>query len=282
MKLLTCLVFHYRPERLQFLKQVSHAHQFLAPTVQTVITTNTSDPQELESIMSISPSNNARFSIEIESFSDLPRPWLLPWAHKAPFAKKMQDPSYTHFLFSEDDIEVTPTNIEYWMRTREKLRPFGLYPSFFRVEWCEDKEEWMSSDVTEPVSLAVTFKLRSSSGNYHYLNMPNPYQAMFFYDRELMEEHAASHTFDIMTYGHVETIDHNKNWGGGGVAERANFALTYVDVPAGFTSRNVVPYFEKFMQLDPHCFIHHLPNNYANSNSESGLGQLLVRNLLCA
>jgi len=282
MKLLTCIVFHYKEDRLVYLRQVLRMQQFLAPIVHVVVTTNTDTPSDLESIRSSAPANTDRFNLEIESFSQLSNPWLLPWAHKVVFTRKMKDPSYTHFMFSEDDIEVSPVNVQYWLRTREWLRPFGLYPSFFRVEWSEQRGEWVSTDISRPVSLAQTFQLRASNGNYHYLNMPNPYQAMFFYDRELMQEHAASHTFDIVAYGRVDTIDHNKNWGGGGVAERANYALTFVNVPPGFTSRNVVPYFEKFMQLDPHCFIHHLPNNYANSNSQVGLGQLPVNKVLCA
>jgi hypothetical protein len=282
MKLLSCIAFHYKAERLTYLRQVLHMQQFLSPEVHVVVTTNTNDQQEIESIKKIAPENSGNFNLGIESFSQLPNPWLLPWAHKVVFAGKLKDSSYSHFMFSEDDIEVTSANVQYWLRAREWLRPFGLYPSFFRVEWSEQKSEWVSTDIAKPVSLALTFQLRSLKGDYHYLNMPNPYQAMFFYDRELMEEHAASDTFDIMKYARVETIDHNKDWGGGGVAERANYALTFVNVPAGFTSRNVVPYFEKYMMLDPHCFIHHLPNNYANSNSEKGFGQLPVRSVLCA
>jgi len=279
MKLLTCIVFHYKAERLSYLRQVLHNHQYLAPTVHSIVTTNTNDPSELAGIASVAPSTSGHYRFDIESFSQLPNPWLLPWAHKGVFAVRMKDSSYTHFMFSEDDIEVSPVNVEYWLRTREWLRPFGLYPSFFRVEWSEKASQWMSTDIANPVSIAGSFILRSVNGNYHYLNMPNPYQAMFFYDRELMEEHAASDTFDILKYGHIERIDNTP--GGGGVAERANLALTFEKVPAGFISRNVVSYFEKYRLLDPHCFVHHLPNNYANLRNDLKFGKLPVKDVLC-
>lgn len=281
MKLLTCIAFHYKAERLPFLRQALHMQQFLAPEVYAVVTTNTGDQSELASIYSIAPANTKHFRFEIESFDTLPNPWLLPWAHKVVFARKMIDSSYTHFMYSEDDIEVSPINIEYWLRAREALRPFGLYPSFFRVEWSEQKQGWMSTDIAEPVSISTAPKLRSVNGNYHYLNLPNPYQAMFFYDRDLMAEHVASETFDITRYGHIETIDMYKGWGGGGVAERANYALTFVNVPKGFTSRNVIPFFEKYMLIDTHCFIHHLPNNYANRLPELRMGKLQIQKILC-
>jgi hypothetical protein len=214
---------------------------------------------------------------EIESFPDLPNPWLLTWAHKVVFARKINDLSFTHFMYTEDDLEVTPNNVYYWIRAREALRPFGLYPSFLRVEWNDTEHDWFCTDISSPVSTVTAPKLSSAFGHYQYLNMPNPYQGLFFYDRELMIEHVESETFDIMKYGHLEAI--NATWGGG-VAERANFALTFVNTPAGFSSRNVVPYFVKYLQIDPHCWVHHLPNNYANGNIETSLGKLRVRDLL--
>lgn len=279
MKLLTCIVFHYKKERLCYLQKIVNMQQHLAEVVNVVVNTNTSDANELESIRLIAPVSSARFTFEIESF-DLPNPWLLPWAHKVTFARKMSDPSFTHFMFTEDDIEVAPVNVQYWLNARDLLRPLNLYPSFFRVEWSEEKKCWTSTDIAEPVSVSKSPRVRSNSSDYQFINLPNPYQAMFFYDRELMEEHAASETFDITRYGRIEMIDHNKNWGGGGVAERANYALTFVNVPPGFTSRNIIPFFEKYMLIDPRCFVHHLPNNYANNMPDIEFGKLGVNDVL--
>jgi hypothetical protein len=223
---------------------------------------------------------NPQAKVVVEIYAGLPNPWLLTWAHKVSFAKRLPDTSFTHFMYTEDDLEVTPINIDFWLSARELLRPFGLYPSFFRVEWLEQNRYWVSCDIVNPVNIGCSPRVTIAKDSYGFINLPNPYQAVFFYDRELMLEHAASESFDVMKYGHIETICSNPNWPGGGVAERANFALTFTNVPQGFTSRNVVPYFEKFNSIDPRCFIHHLPNRYANPNG--GLGSLRVSDVLCA
>ncbi|MCX7178087.1 MAG: hypothetical protein NTX56_04690, partial [Proteobacteria bacterium] len=82
MKLLACIVFHYKEARLVYLRQVLQMQQFLAPEVHVVVTTNTTDESELASIRAISPPNTDRYNFAIDSFGDLPNPWLLPWAHK--------------------------------------------------------------------------------------------------------------------------------------------------------------------------------------------------------
>lgn len=278
MKVLTCIAFHFRQERLHYLRQVLFMQQFLADAVHVFITTNTADPEELRAITSIAPATTDRFKFEVVTFDNLPNPWLLTWAHKVILAAKLDDPSYTHYLYSEDDIEVTPMNIDYWINARETLRPLGLYPSFVRVEWSDDYQDWVSTDIRQAVSIETTPHVSLPGGSYGYINFPNPYQGLFFYDRELMAEHAGSISFDILRYGNLENLD--LTWGGG-VAERANFAQTFMNVPNGFFSRNVAPYLPKYMMLDPRCFVHHLPNNFANLKPEVEFGKLRVKDIFC-
>lgn len=279
MKILICIAFYYKQERLQYLRQVLHMQQFLAPDVHTIIMTDTGDQHELKEIYSVSPPITGHFKVEIAIFNQLAHPVLLTWGHKLLLEQRMGDLSYTHFMYSEDDIELTSENVLYWLRAREQLHPFGLYPSFFRVEWSEQQLDWMSTDIIEPISISKAPLCRLPGGNY--MNLTNPYQGLFFYDRELMIEHVASQTFDVNKFGRVENIGINPLWVGGGVQETANFALTFENVPRGFTFRNVVPYFEKYRLLDPHCFVHHLPNNYANDKPESLAGKLRVKDVLC-
>jgi hypothetical protein len=278
MKLLTCIAFHFKTERLMYLRQVLHAQQFLADSVHVIVTTNTAEPNELAAIRAVSPASSRPFSVEIESFTTLPNPYLLTWAHKVVLARHMGDMSYTHFMYTEDDLELTENNVAYWLRTRELLRPFGFYPSFFRVEWNETTRQWCSTDIEKPVSVAGEPKVLSTFGDYQFLNLPNPYQGLFFYDRELMAEHAASHTFDLTKYGRLEKINMPS---GGGTTERATYGLTYVNIPEHYRSRNLVPYFCKFLKIDPDCWVHHLPNNYANGKAEIKLGKLRVDDVLC-
>lgn len=279
MKLLACIAFNYNIERLVYLRKVLQMQQYLAPVVHTVVTTTTSNANDLATIMAIAPKNSERYNFSVQTF-ELPNPWLLPWAHKVVMARNIEDKSYTHFMYSEDDIEVSPINIKYWLNARDELRSYGLYPSFLRVEWNEKLQGWTSTDNWESISISKSPVAKIHNSNYHYINLINPYQAMFFYDRDLMLEHTASVTFDVMKYGQIENIDKFPGWGGGGVAERANYAQTFMNVPSGFTSRNVVPFFEKYVAIDPCCFVHHLPNNYANSLPHLNLGKLLVRDIL--
>lgn len=279
MKLLICIAFHYKESRLVYLSQILGQHQFLADEVHVMILTNTDEVSSISNIRSAISRNSEFFKIEIVAFLDLLHPWILTWAHKTVFREKIIDESYTHFLYTEDDLEISRRNIDYWITNREILRGSGLYPSFFRVEWNVAQKCWTSTDLTERINLQNVPKLSLIEGSRNYLNAPNPYQGLFFYDRELMSEHLDSPTSDINVYGDIEKIFLNEQWGGG-VAERANFALTFDQIPLGFTSRTVVPYFEKYGLIDPECYIHHLPNNYANLLPDLSNGKLAVIDLI--
>lgn len=262
-----------------YLSKILRQHQFLADEVHVMILTNTDEESSIGNIRSAIPRYSEFFKIEIVAFLDLLHPWILTWAHKTIFREKFSDLSYSHFMYTEDDLEITRRNIDYWQTNREILRDSGLYPSFFRVEWNVELNCWTSTDLTEKINLERIPRLSLLGGTRNYLNSPNPYQGLFFYDRELMSEHLDSPTADINTYGDIEKIFLNEKWGGG-VAERANFALTFHNIPMGFTSRTVVPYFEKFGLIDPECWIHHLPNNYANSMPESRNGKVPMAHLV--
>ena len=279
MKLLICVAFHFKKERLIYLKKILESHQFLAEFTEVKILTNTTDSYELKLIQDILPSCTLNFTIEIISFVNLYHPWVLTWAHKSVMAKYIVNDSFTHFMYTEDDLEVTPQNIKHWIANREILRETGLYPSFLRVEWNEYLRAWTSTDLTNKVKIEDSPRVTLGNKAYEYLNLPNPYQAMFFYDKELMLEHFNSYTYDVNSYGQIEKIKLNEAWGGG-VAERANYALTFEKVPHGFTSRNVVQYSSKYNLFNYDSFVHHLPNNYANQMPGLLHGKYPVNNIL--
>ena len=278
MKLLICIAFHYKEDRLTFLSQILKQHKMLADQVHVLILTNTDNDINISNIRSAIPSNSTSFLIEIVAFLDLPNPWMLTWAHKDIMRDKFLDLSYTHFLYTEDDIELTRRNIDYWILNREILREKGLYPCFLRVEWSIDMRCWTSTDLVENINLDIVPCISLLEGTRQYFNSPNPYQGLFFYDRELMAEHLNSSTSDIKVYGGIDKISLFE--GGGGVAERANFALTFHNIPFGFTSRTALPYFKKYNIIDPECFIHHLPDDYANRKPNSRHGKISTSDLI--
>ena len=155
-------------------------------------------------------------------------------------------------MYVEDDILIKRENIEYWINGREVLRNLNLYPSFLRVERKNGESDWYSTDA-QVISYAKHLpKVSIVDTDYSFLNLPYPYQGMYFYDRELMTEYLNSAAY---------TPDSGSKWL---IREKATQGLTFFNFPNGFTSRNVIGYDIKNKRIDSRSFIHHLPNNYAN------------------
>jgi hypothetical protein len=280
MKILACITFLYKEARLQYLKKVLASYSFMTCDIEVIVITDVTHNDKIKLIESVFPLQSSKFTVNIIAFPTLPNPWLLTWGHKEVFRSKFNNMEYTHFICSEDDLEIKQNNIDYWLKHREKLIETGFYPSFFRVEWNKVLDFWASTDLTSNIRLKESPILEVENGTYTYLNVINPYQGMFLYDRPLMNEHMQSDTFDILKYGHIESIELNPNWGGGGVAERANFGLTFEKVPTGFRSRNLINFDLKYRLLNYNSFIHHLPNNYADSLREDMHGQIKLNSII--
>jgi hypothetical protein len=251
MKLITAVTFHYVEARLKYLSKALAHHPTLADAVETHVITNTSCPAELERIRDAMPAKTGSFSPNILVSGKLWHPYLLTWVHKDVFRAALNGNSgFTHFMYVEDDIEVKRANVDYWVDAREWLRPHGLIPSFFRVERSSRDQRWKSTDTVRPVDPRRQPRIELRE-DIHFINMPNPYQGMYLMDTELMREHLSSRP---------------AHWkiGRWRVRERAAQGQTFVNVPAGFSARNVVPFNPKTRMVLPECLVHHLPNNYAD------------------
>lgn len=280
MKILVCITFLYKETRLQYLKKVLESYSNMIYSVEVNIITDVTHENKISFIKEIFPKQSDKFCSKIIAFPTIPHPWLLTWGHKEVFSQKFHNLEYTHFICSEDDLEIKQNNIDYWLEHRQRLQGTGFYPSFLRVEWNKHLNSWTSTDLISKICLKETRSIEVENGSYTYLNLNNPYQGMFLYDRLLMAEHMRSDTFDILKYGHIETIEMNPTWGGGGVAERANFALTFENVPTGFGSRNLINYDARYLLLNHSSYIHHLPNNYADSLRVDGHGQIKLNDII--
>ncbi len=240
------------------------------------------DPAEIEEILAVAPPITSKFKVEVvnRGYQDLPSPWLLSWAHKVLMHEKFQDQTYTHFMNIEDDLLVTACNINYWLSARDFLRPYNIFPSFFRVEWSEKNQDWVSVDAVEGDRFAVKDCPRiAARDGYGYINLPRVYQGMFLYDRELMQEYIDSKKFVIEeafpNWRHAIQFKSSPL----GLGEASHAGISEVNVPRGLISRNFLPFFEKYNMIDPACFVHHLPNKFANT-TYSGHGKVFLRNLL--
>ncbi len=273
-KIYRCITFHYKPEKLPYLQKVISAHNYLGVESKIGIVINTHDHEALVRIAQTIAAS--RFlNVEIIPY-EVTHKWFLPWVSKIILKERWQENQYTHFMYSEDDFLFEKTNLKYFLDEIIFLKPYGFYPSFFQVEWSNARRKWISSAFHHPYPKIDTSKqnvLKPSGSCLSYVCASNPYQGIFLYDKELFEEHLNSDSFDFQRYGKPEQVV--DTWGGG-IAERAAFGLTFFNVPSGFTSRNLLPFHETYLTLDPGCFIHHLPNNYANNPGHCELFDIFV------
>ena len=266
--LLTCIPFHYAESRLQYLRQAVASQPLLADRVRVLVINNADTPEELDAIRACFPPVTERFTCETYPAGVLDHPFDLTWVHKKVLTEVfLTDPSFSHFLYIEDDLEVTPEAMTYWLTAREQLRPFGLIPSFFRVERAQENSTWRSTDQFVRVCAPLLPHVEIAPSLW-FVNLPNPYQGMYLFDRELAEEHAAGPAI-------------GKGFGRWDVRESAAQGQTFVDVPRGFIARTVVPFDPVENSIPPQCFVHHLPNNYAE-NPDTVFGKLAMPDELLA
>jgi len=283
MKLFTTLV-NIDSSKLCLLNTVLESQQYLFEEVSVAIITNKYIEKDIELIKSVIPIQSKRFHVEVvnRGYENLPSPWLLAWVHKTLMHEKFQDSTFTHFLNIEDDIEILPTNIDYWLRAREDLRAHNFYPSFFRVEYNESKNEWVSVDAIEGDFFSLSKLPQLIINNCRaYINLPRIYQGMFLYDRELMSEYINSGKYVI-----EEAFPH---WRYAlqfpdspiGLGEASHNGLTQINVNPGFISRNLLPCNMKYKLFDPGCFVHHIHDKYTYMES-SKHGKISTSQLLCS
>jgi hypothetical protein len=265
-KLAICVTAFYDERRLGYLERASAHFRDLADEVIVFLITNTSDAGERAKLGACieAGGNCASFCTP----TGLGHPYLLPWAHFTVFRRLFdEDASISHFMYLEDDTLVTPEAIEYWMEWHSVLNAVRLIPSFLRVERKHDDDRWYSTDCIQPVRIAQAPKAFLED-RIVFVNLPNPYQGMYLLDRALMSEHLSGPSS-------------SPDFGSWPIREKAAQGLTFANPPPGFASRNVVPYLPGAGKLDERCFVHHLPNNYANDDSPSNpCGQVLVTEML--
>lgn len=248
MQLVICLTFHYVECRRKYLHKAAAHFPFFADQVELAVFTNTSEPEQVSSILDSLP-RAENFSATVHSIERLSHPYMLTWAHKNYLryvATHRRD--VDAFMYTEDDIEIRPRTLAYWFAERETLRPFGLYPSFFRVEKHPDTGSLISVDIEAPMDLSKWPRAQIRDDLYYY-NFSNAYQGMYVFDRELMEEHLQGPAV-------------NPTWGPWDTRENAAQGQAFVNIPNGFEARNVFPVNPLTWQLDPLCLVYHLPNNY--------------------
>jgi len=251
--LAVCLTFFYRPERLASLATVISNYIDIARKTDIYIVTNITDTKPISEVLPRLPD---QMSIKFVTPSGIGHPYLLTWTHREIFKKVLTSSDVSHFIYSEDDLLFSRSNVMYWLRYRDPLQKHGFIPSFFRVE-LHPERGWVSLDCAPPLRLFRQPKLTLKDGKQFFC-MPNPYQGMYFLDRQLMEEFAYSPAM-------------SPDFGEWKIREKAAQGLTFVNIPKGYTSRNLLLVDTHMKTIPQEAWIHHLSNNYVNnSNSEFG------------
>ena len=250
-KLAIAVCCHFNEARLPYLNQISNAFASLGSEVLVFIVTNTKNSNELNRLESVIANKGYEFRFFIPD--TLGHPLLLTWSHFPVFKDLLKDDSFTHFMYLEDDTLITRQNMSYWIEGRELLRPCGLIPSFLRVEKKINDDQWFSSDCPHPFYIYALPRIQVKE-NLGFINLPELYQGMYLMDRELMFEH-------------LNGPSYSPNSGVWGIQEKAAQGVTFANVPKGFTTRNLIPYRLDTCQVDECCLIHHVPNNYAQPES---------------
>jgi hypothetical protein len=266
-RLLIAISFHFVRIRLIYLEEVLRSlAAFPVRKRDIVVFTNTTDDVEQESIRqlfrkaSLVDGRDARLAVE----ADLPHPYLLTWAHKRLISGAFLAPDspYSHFVYLEDDLQLTFENFAYFLAARETLRPFNnLVPAFLRTEWSAQRQCFTNSDNHAPIMLAERSFI--VAGDYAYVAANSPYCAGFILDQELGREYVNSPSSALER---SRTEDPEVAYYG--VRERAAMGLTFENPPPPFRYRVVVPLSMATRLAPPCAWLAHLPNNYADKPDE--------------
>lgn len=262
--LIVAITFFYKESRLEILAKTVENLRSLADRVDVVIITNSQNIEEHKKIKKVCTPD---LDIKVMVPNMLGHPFLLPWCHLSVFRDSLNHNKvkYTHFMYLEDDIEVRKQNILYWMKGREVLRQFEMYPSFLRYEINTATSRFVSVDVTKSQYFDNLPKVYESN-KVVWVCINYPYQGMYLLDRELMIEH-------------IQGRSSNPDFGVWEIREKAAQGLTFANLREGFWSRNLVKFDLNKKRICQDAFIRHLTNNY-NEDQGSPFGKILVEDLI--
>jgi hypothetical protein len=270
-RILCAITFHFSIAHLGFLAAVLRSlSEFPVADMNVVIVTNAFSEEDLAQLRHLCSAMPSGKSASVRSYGDLAHPFDLTWCHKAIISEEFVEGNhglYTHFIYLEDDIELSFANFCYFVEYREILRSFGLLPAFLRVEYSSAVGGLVASDAFWPVYVPAQSHI--CVGDTVLVNMPNPYNPCFILDLELAEEYVRSRSFDR------EASQAVCQWG---VRERAAMGLCLENVPPPFQTRYLVPVSRRTATTPAFARVRHLPDNYAN-NPHSSLGKVRIDEL---
>lgn len=274
-RIFRAIAFHFNETRLPILAKVLKAQYSDQYVIETLLTTNTKESSELKKLVNTLESVCNVDSIRIVSFPNLPNPWLLTWAHKQIMYGEFLQDKFDYFVYTEDDIILSSTNILAWICFNNHLEHAEhFFPSFSRIEYSRLKKGWFFVDFSEPIDLRLTphISLAESGNNIALYSLKHSYQAMFMYNRAQMKEYIESDRFVLQNCHALSNINH-PTWGGGGVAEASAYGISTSNVPHPFHSRNLLPIFLDTGLVHPAFLVHHATNIHVDNPTKYSFGE---------
>ncbi|MBF0358575.1 MAG: hypothetical protein HQL70_08190 [Magnetococcales bacterium] len=261
-RILVAIAFHYDSSRFTYLSTVlTSLAEFPVEKLHVTITTNTDNQEHLLKLSSLcnlfSGLNGKSFSIIY--YQNLSDPLLLTWCHKHLITDQFLggNSQYSHFIYLEDDMKFSFGNYAYFVTYRKMLSEQRVIPSFLRVEFSNSVGKYVNTDHENRIELSKAPKLQVDE-RYTFINPPNPYCAFYILDIELANEYVKSPSF---------TLNGAKSVVGWRVRELSAMALTFENIPHGFSSRYVIPVAKQLRTTPLFSWVFHLPNNYADGNN---------------
>jgi hypothetical protein len=189
-------------------------------------------------------------------YNNLKSPWLLTWEHKKIMLDDIKNAGQNSlFLYIENDMKFTQKNLDYWIDAREKLKETKLVPSFIRTEYSDIRLDWLAIDHFGGSSSKFSDLPKFESNQNIFIQLPNPYCAVFLLDLTLAIEYSNSKAF---------TEKDSREISGWDIGARAAMGLQFVGIPQNFTSRHVIPIKKagEYCEIFDSAVLHHLPNLY--------------------
>jgi beta-1,4-mannosyl-glycoprotein beta-1,4-N-acetylglucosaminyltransferase len=182
-------------------------------------------------------------------------PFKLTWMCRDLMKAQLND--YSVFMYTEDDILFYLESMEYWIQNHSVCVDNGYNLGFLRIEY-DPKGDVYLSDLPKPMSRTLELD------RTYAVNDVSPYTAMWIYDHREFAKFTNSH------YYNPATIQ--------GYFTREQSAIGLHGLWTKWYTATVIPLVNG--ELDERCRIHHMPNNYAQTNSPYGFGEVLYSDAL--
>ena len=189
--------------------------------------------------------------------------------------------TYDLFVYTEDDIVLTDTNVLHWLEYNAEMEAIGaenFFPSFARIEYSSRLEDWCLTEIMSPLSTAThpCIFLPRYGNQIALFSLTDAHQAMFIYNRRHMEEYIHSEKFLLEKCAPLQNINH-PTWGGGGVCEASALGISLHNIPTPFHSRNLLPVFLNTGLPHPAFLVHHATDRFANDPGHLKSNQIMQK-----